>query len=111
MTLELITEELIARQTPEAQAIIRVLAETIARLTQRMAEMQAKLNETQAELDALKKKSPRNSSQPPSTQHPHAKPAPPKSKSQPKPGGQPGHAQARRPLVPPDRNRSQYGEE
>jgi hypothetical protein len=54
MSLE-ITEELIARQTPEAQAIIRALLAKIQ-------ELQDRLNQ-----------SPRNSSSPPSTEHPHAK--------------------------------------
>ena len=51
-----ITEYLIARQPPEAQAIIRLLLK-------KLAELEARLG-----------KSPRNSSLPPSTQHPHAKP-------------------------------------
>jgi hypothetical protein len=57
MSLE-ITEELIARQTPEAQAIIRALLATIRQL-------QDQLNQ-----------SPRNSSVPPSTEHTHAPPLP-----------------------------------
>ncbi len=85
MSLELITEELIARQSAEAQAIIRLLL--------------AKLAELEAELKALKK-TPQNSSLPPSTQHPHAKPAPLKAKSKRKRGGQPGHTRCERPLIP-----------
>jgi transposase len=78
----LVTEELIARQSPEAQAIIRLL---LAKL----AELESRLNKT-----------PRNSSLPPSSEHPHAKPVskPPKSKK--KPGGQPGHAKHERALIP-----------
>jgi transposase len=78
----LVTEELIARQTPEAQAIIRLL---LAKL----GELEARLNKT-----------PRNSSLPPSSEHPHAKPVsePPKSRN--KPGGQPGHAKHERALIP-----------
>jgi transposase len=79
-----ITDELIARQPPEAQAIIRAL---LARID----ELQARLNP-----------SPRNSSRPPSTEHPHAKPQRPKTKGQRKPGGQPGHAKSSRPLLPTD---------
>lgn len=75
-------EEVIARQPPEAQAIIRTLLAKIA-------ELEARLN-----------KSPRNSSLPPSTEHPHAKPAPPKKKGGKKPGGQPGHAKHERALIP-----------
>ena len=85
-----VTEEIIARQPPEAQAIIRALLEKIAAM--------------QAELDALqrqaKAKTPQNSSLPPSTQHPHAKPPRPRRKSKKKRGGQPGHAKHERPLIP-----------
>ncbi len=81
MSLE-ITEELIARQSPEAQAIIRAL---LARL----AELEARLNQT-----------PHNSSVPPSTTHPHAKPPRSQKKSQRRPGGQLGHAKHERALVP-----------
>ena len=81
MSLE-ITEELIARQSPEAQAIIRIL---LARI---------------AELEIRFSKTPQNSSLPPSTQHPHAKPQRKKDKSGKKRGGQPGHAKHERPLIP-----------
>ncbi|MEZ5944114.1 MAG: DUF6444 domain-containing protein [Planctomycetaceae bacterium] len=80
MSLE-ITEELIARQPPEAQAIIRLLLAQIAEL--------------RAELAALKK-TPENSSLPPSAQHPHAKPPRNASKSKRKRGGQQGHNKAER---------------
>jgi transposase len=87
MTLE-ITDDLIARQPPEAQAIIRMLLARIAQLDRRVAELEARLN-----------KSPRNSSLPPSSQHPHAKPALPKPKSKRKRGGQPGHEKYQRALI------------
>lgn len=52
----------------------------------------------------LQKCTPKNSSIPPSTQHPHAKEAAKskkrKSKTRKKQGGQPGHPQATRPLIP-----------
>jgi transposase len=79
-----ITEELIARQPPEAQAIIRLL---LARI---------------AELEARLPKTPQNSSLPPSTQHPHGKPPRNKGKSGKKHGGQPGHPKHERPLIPSD---------
>jgi transposase len=79
-----VTEELIARQSPEAEAVIRLLLSKIA------------------ELEARVNRSPQNSSLPPSSQHPHAKPAPPKPKSKKKRGGQPGHAKHERPLLPTD---------
>ena len=81
MSLE-ITEELIARQSPEAQAIIRALL--------------AKIQQLQDQLN----QSPRNSSLPPSTQHPHAKPPRPKTPAARRPGGQPGHPKQERPLLP-----------
>ncbi len=78
----LVTEDIIAGQPPEAQAIIRLLLAKIA-------ELEARLNKT-----------PRNSSRPPSTEHPHARPAPQKEKSSKKPGGQPGHSKHQRALIP-----------
>jgi len=81
MSLE-ITEELIARQSPEAQAIIRALL--------------AKIQQLQDQLN----QSPRNSSLPPSTEHPHAKPPRPKSPATRRRGGQPGHPRKERPLLP-----------
>ena len=78
----LVTEELIARQPPEAQAIIRILLAKIA-------ELEARLNKT-----------PRNSSLPPSSEHPHAKPAAQREKSGKKRGGQPGHPKHGRALIP-----------
>jgi len=44
--------------------------------------------------------SPQNSSLPPSTQHPHARPPRGKRKSKRKRGGQPGHPKHQRPLIP-----------
>jgi len=79
-----ITEELLARQPPEAQAIIRLLLA-------RIAELEARLNRT-----------PQNSSLPPSAQHPHGKPPGKKDKSGKKRGGQQGHAKHERPLIPTD---------
>ena len=83
-----VTEELIARQPAEAQAIIRALL--------------AELSELKAEVAGLRK-SPRNSSLPPSSEHPHAKPPPKKKpKGKKKRGGQPGHQKHERPLKPTD---------
>ena len=81
----ILTDEMISRQPAEAQAMIRLLLAKIA-------ELESRLNKT-----------PRNSSLPPSTQHPHAKPAPPPKPSGKKPGGQPGHDKAERALVPAER--------
>jgi hypothetical protein len=90
MSLE-ITEELIARQSPEAQAIIRLLLAQVARLEAKVADLESRLAKT-----------PRNSSLPPSAQHPHAKPPTKKPKSKNKRGGQPGHPKHQRPLIPTD---------
>jgi len=83
MPLE-ITEELIARQSPEAQTIIHALLAKIQ-------ELEGRLNQ-----------SPRNSSRPPSTEHPHAKPPRRKAAAKRPPGGQAGHARHVRPLLPPE---------
>lgn len=92
-----ITEELIARQPPEAQAIINALLARNAELETQLNELQAQLNDLKAKLN----KSPENSSLPPSSQHPHAKPPKGKGKgSKKKRGGQPGHPRHQRPLIP-----------
>jgi hypothetical protein len=74
----------------EAQAIIRLLLAHIAELDARIEELERQ----------VKGKTPQNSSLPPSTQHPHARPQPPKRKSKKKRGGQPGHEKHERPLIP-----------
>jgi transposase len=75
-------EEQIARQSPEAQAIIRLLLA-------RIRELEARLNKT-----------PQNSSLPPSSEHPHAKVAGAKPRSKKRRGGQPGHPKHERALIP-----------
>jgi len=85
-----VTEKRIARQPPEAQAIIRALLARIAKLEAELEELRRQ----------VKGKTPQNSSLPPSTQHPHARPQPPKRKSKKRRGGQPGHAKHERPLIP-----------
>ncbi len=87
-----VTEEIVARQPPEAQAIIRLLLAKIAELEARIEELQGQ----------GKGKTPQNSSLPPSTQHPHARPQPPQRRSKKKRGGQPGHKKHERPLIPTD---------
>lgn len=92
----LLTEEVLARQPPEAQAIIRALLVRIAEQDRRIAVLEAEL--------AAAKKTPRNSSVPPSSEHPHAKPPPKQGAkgSGPRRGGQPGHAKHERALIPPE---------
>ena len=84
-----VTEELIARQPPEAQAIIRILLARIDALEARLAAVT---------------KTPQNSSLPPGTQHPHAKPSSSDSSaatsSKRKRGGRPGHVRHERMLIP-----------
>ena len=87
-----ITEELIGRQSPEAQAIIRLLLTEIAALRDEVTALKE---------DVVRlKRTPRNSSRPPSTEHPHAKPAPPPARGVRKSGGQPGHDKHARALLP-----------
>jgi transposase len=81
-----ITAEQLAALPPEIQALLRAIIEYYEG---RIAELEARLGKT-----------PQNSSLPPSTQHPHAKPPQKKSKSKKKRGGQPGHKKHERPLVP-----------
>lgn len=84
-----ITPEQIEALPPEIQTLIMVI---INHYEQRIAELEAEL--------AAFKKTPRNSSLPPSTEHPHAKPPRDKRKSKKKRGGQPGHPKHERPLIP-----------
>jgi transposase len=86
----LVTEEMIARQPPEAQAIIRVLLARVAKLEGEVEELRRQ----------LKRKTPQNSSLPPSTQHPHGKPPLRRNKSKKRRGGQPGHKKHERALIP-----------
>lgn len=79
----MITEEWLASQTPEVQAVIRHLLAEIDRLNGQIGKL-----------------TPQNSSLPPSTQHPHAKPPRPKGKGKRKRGGQKGHPKHERTLVP-----------
>ncbi len=69
---------------PAVQAYIRYLEA-------RLADLEARLNQNST-----------NSSKPPSSDPPHAKPAPPKSPSGKRKGGQPGHPKRTRPDLPPD---------
>jgi transposase len=96
------TPEQIAALPPEFRALLQAV---IDRFERRIAELESELTAVKAELAATKK-TPRNSSLPPSTEHPHAKPAPQKEKSGKKPGGQPGHAKHERALVPTDQCQS-----
>lgn len=87
-----VTEEIIARQSPEAQGIIRSLLTEIASLRSELDELRHQ----------IRGKTPQNSSLPPSSQHPHAKPPQKKPKTKKRRGGQPGHKKHERPLIPTD---------
>lgn len=87
-----IPAELEAEMTPAVRTFVLMLLKRIESL--------------EAEVDELKQrlgKSPRNSSLPPSSEHPHAKPAPKEKPSGRKRGGQPGHEKAERALVSTER--------
>ena len=90
----LVAEDVIARQPPEAQAVIHLLLARIAEQDRRIAALEAEV--------AALKKTPRNSSLPPSSEHPHAKPLPQKRKkgSGKKRGGQVGHPKHERAWIP-----------
>lgn len=86
------TEEQLSGFAPDAQAMVRALCKEVERLSARVSELEA-------ELSGLRK-TPQNSSLPPSTQHPHAKPPTRRPKSKRKRGGQPGHEKHERTLIP-----------
>lgn len=76
---------------PAVVAYIRALEATITALQAKVTELDARLNQNSS-----------NSSNPPSSDPPGAKPAPPKAPSGQRRGGQPGHPKAERTLLPPD---------
>jgi transposase len=85
-----IPPELDAEMTPAVRDFVRSLLARIAELEARIEELGRRGTG----------KTPQNSSLPPSTQHPHARPQPPRRKSKRKRGGQPGHEKHQRPLIP-----------
>ena len=91
-----ITDEQIAALPPEFRALLQAV---IDHFEKRIGGLEAELTSVRGELSAIKK-TPRNSSLPPSSEHPHAKPASQKPKSGRKPGGQPGHPKHERALIP-----------
>ena len=84
-----ITPEQLAALPPEIRALVRAI---IDHYEQQLAELKAEL--------AGLRKTPQNSSLPPSSQHPHAKPPIAKPRSKKKSGGQPGHPKHERALIP-----------
>ncbi|MDB5308436.1 MAG: Transposase family protein [Gemmataceae bacterium] len=83
--------ELLAGLPPGVAQFIQALVEENARLRQRVAELETRLGKNST-----------NSSEPPSTEHPHAKPARATPKSRRRAGGQPGHPKHERALIPAD---------
>ncbi len=88
-----VTAEQLAALPPEFRALLQAV---IDHYEKRIAELEQKV----VNLESRVRKSPRNSSLPPSTEHPHAKPIPPREKSGKKRGGQPGHSKQERSLIP-----------
>ncbi len=84
-----VTPEQIAALPSELRALLQAVIDHYER---RIADLEVEI--------ATLRKNPRNSSLPPSTQHPHAKPVPQKPVSGKKPGGQPGHPKHERTLIP-----------
>jgi transposase len=86
-----LSEADLAVTPPAVLAFLRWQSDQIARLTARVAELEARLGLT-----------PVNSSKPPSSTHPHDKPLSRKPKSKRQRGGQPGHDKHERPLLSPE---------
>jgi transposase len=84
-----VSPDVAAALPAEVLALIQWQARQIAQLQREVAELKARLN-----------KDPTNSSRPPSSTHPHAKPVLPKPKSKRRRGGQPGRPKAERALLP-----------
>ena len=89
-----IPPELAAQMTPAVRAFVLALSAEIDQLRAEVRDLKRQL--------ADRHSTPQNSSLPPSTQHPHAKPTPIRPRSRKKRGGQPGHAKHARPLLPTD---------
>ena len=86
-----IPPELEEQMTPAVKAFVLSLLERIDQLTEQVNQLTEQLN----------KLTPRNSSVPPSSEHPHAKPKPKKRPGKKrKQGGQKGHKRHQRELVP-----------
>ena len=88
-----ITAEQLAALPPEFRALLQAV---IDHYEARIAVLQARIVELERQLP----KTPQNSSLPPSTQHPHARPKPKKPRSKRQRGGQPGHPKHERALLP-----------
>lgn len=83
--------DVLAALPPAVLALIQWQAAQIERLNARISELEAKVGKDST-----------NSSKPPSTEHPHAKPIRPKPKAKRPRGGQHGHTKHERTLIPVD---------
>lgn len=96
-----IPDELLAEMTPAVRAFVETLFARITALEERIDVLQAENEQLRSQVKRL---TPQNSSLPPSSQHPHAKPPnsgqDKKTKQKRKRGGQPGHPRCQRPLIP-----------
>lgn len=88
--------DVLAALPPAVVALIHWQAGHIDQLTAQVDRLTARV----AELEARLGKDSTNSSKPPSTEHPHAKPVRPTPKSKRSRGGQPGHPRHERELIP-----------
>jgi transposase len=89
-----IPTELATQMTPAVRAFVLALFAEIDQLRAEVRDLTGQLAERHP--------TPQNSSLPPSTQHPHAKPTPTRPRPRKKRGGQPGHPKHTRPLLPTD---------
>ncbi len=74
---------------PAVQSLVLELLDMVRQLSSEVQELRVRVNQTS-----------RNSSKPPSTDPPHAPPAPARRSAGRKRGAQPGHADQQRPLLP-----------
>ena len=88
--------EVLASLPASVMALLAWQAEEIRRLSAKVDELMARV----VELEGTRGKDSTNSSKPPSTEHPHAKPKSDKPKSPLKRGAQPGHDKHERKLIP-----------
>lgn len=92
----IIPPEIEAEMTPAVKAFVQTL----------IKDFESRLQPLNAQIESLavqvQKLTPRNSSLPPSTEHPHAKPRPKPKKNRRKQGGQKGHPRHQRDLIPAD---------
>jgi len=91
-----IAPEQLAALPLETRSVVQAL---IDHYEGQLGVLRAENEALRAELAQIQKNS-RNSSKPPSTEHPHAKPPPGKPLSQRPQGGQPGHKRHERALIP-----------